>query len=134
MMSPLHLVSLLILVSSPHVMTSVPLRLWGLRAIGLPGDAAGNRPDPYVKVSCGGQSVSKTEVIKGTHNPTWDTSFFIHCIKGASLKMEIWDKDLKTDDLLGICYVRITSANGTGKELKCTSLKKGTFYYRYNLA
>ncbi|KAB5528271.1 hypothetical protein PHYPO_G00138360 [Pangasianodon hypophthalmus] len=133
MASSPRLMSLLILVLSSHVTLTNALRLWGLRAVGLPGDALGNRPDPYVTVWCDGLIGGKTEVITGTHNPTWNKGFSLSCKTGATLKMEVWDKDIKYDDYLGVCTHRVSTTSGTGKELTCTSLKKGTFYYRYNV-
>lgn len=67
MASSPDLMTLLLLVLSSNAMLTSDLRLWGLRAVGLPGDVLGNRPDPYVRVWC---NVVQTEVVTGTHNHT----------------------------------------------------------------
>lgn len=128
-----RLVTLLILVLSSHAVLTGAVRLWGLRAVGLPGDPKGNRPDPFVKVRCAGVSAGETEVITGTHNPTWDKGFNLSCNVGSTLEMEVWDKDIMIHDYLGTCTHTVSTQSGTGNEIKCTTLPKGTFYFRYNV-
>ncbi|XP_036453786.1 perforin-1-like [Colossoma macropomum] len=125
-----RLVYLAILVLASHVMFSnAAVRVWGLRANGLSGDAMGNRPDPYVKVWCAGVNGGRTETIKDTHSPSWAAEFnFPSCKPNSVLKLEVWDQDVSKDDPLGGCDYRLRS--GSISNAKC-SLKKGTVYFNY---
>ncbi|XP_062310732.1 perforin-1-like [Osmerus eperlanus] len=106
------------------------VKVWGLRGSGLSGDAT-SAPDVYVKVWCGAVSGGQTDIIDNNHNPSWSNEFTFTDVKaGASLKLEVWDKDLKVNDHLGTCSHTIS--NGSNNRVEC-SLKKGrlTYYYSF---
>ncbi|KAK6308444.1 hypothetical protein J4Q44_G00217150 [Coregonus suidteri] len=106
------------------------VRVFGLHASGMvEGDIAGNYPDPYVKVWCGGESGGMTNWQKDTHNPSWSAVFsFLDVPSSASLKFEIWDKDLNFDDLLGTCT---NTELMSGSHSVTCKLSSGNFYYTY---
>uniref|UniRef100_A0A8C7Q6C9 C2 domain-containing protein n=1 Tax=Oncorhynchus mykiss TaxID=8022 RepID=A0A8C7Q6C9_ONCMY len=105
------------------------VRVSGLHASGLRGDPAGNYPDPYVKVWCGGKSGGMTDWHKDTQNPSWSAVFnFLNVPSSASLKFEIWDKDLNFDDHLGTCTTNLQ----LGSHSVTCGLSSGTFYYTYS--
>ncbi|KAL2091965.1 hypothetical protein ACEWY4_011763 [Coilia grayii] len=117
----------LLVLSTLCVATAV-VEVWGIRGYNLKGDSL-TKPDPYVKVYCGGTFGGMTEFKNSDANPVWSASFsFPNGKVGNFLKLEVWDKDIKFDDRLGTCTTIIKqnpSANVT-----CT-FKKGTleFYY-----
>jgi Ca2+-dependent lipid-binding protein len=70
---------------------------------GTPWDAAPPRlaPDPFVKVYVDNQEIYDTSVIKDTTSPNWNESFSFSYEYGQNIKIEVWDKDLWDDDLIG---------------------------------
>ncbi|KAI2665529.1 Perforin-1 [Labeo rohita] len=100
-----RLVSLAVLMlASQFDFTSATVRVFNLHARDLTGDPAGNKPDPYVKIWCGSSFGGQTEFLKNTANPFWSAEFtFPNCKANDNLRLEVWDKDLKFDDRLGIC-------------------------------
>uniref|UniRef100_A0A672SDB2 Si:ch211-240l19.6 n=1 Tax=Sinocyclocheilus grahami TaxID=75366 RepID=A0A672SDB2_SINGR len=125
----LRLVSLavLMLVSLLDV-ASATVRVFGLHARDLTGDAAGNKPDPYIKVWCGSVFGGQTEYHKDTAHPKWSAEFnFPNCKANETLKLEVWDKDLNYDDRLGTCTKQLQYGSFT---VTCY-LNKGTVFYSY---
>lgn len=98
----LRLVSLAVLMLVSKLdFASAAVVVYDLHANDLSGDAAPNKPDPYLKIWCGG-SFQQTNYIKDNSNPYWTGSLtFSSCDSGEKLKMEVWDKDKKYDDHLG---------------------------------
>ncbi len=127
----LGLVSLAVLILASQLdFASAAVRVFGLHARDLTGDAAGNKPDPYVKVWCGSTFGGQTEYHKDTANPTWSAEFnFPYCRANETLKMEVWDKDLNYDDHLGTC----TKLVQYGSFAVTCYLNKGTVFYRFEL-
>ncbi|XDV24511.1 hypothetical protein PO909_028655 [Leuciscus waleckii] len=125
----LRLVSLAVLMLVSQLdSASAAVRVFGLYARGLTGDAAGNPPDPYLKVWCGSSFGGQTSFIKNTANPIWNVEFYFpNCRANENLKVEVWDKDLKYDDHLGTCSKLVQ--NGSVRDY--CHLKKGTMFYRY---
>ncbi|XP_012685231.2 perforin-1-like [Clupea harengus] len=118
-----------LLVLSLLCVATADVRVWGIRAYGLSGDAW-SPPDPYVKVFCGNAFGGTTEFIKNNANPSWSAAFsFPHGRPGDALKLEVWDKDLMRDDHLGTCTT--TVQNGSNS-MSC-SLRKGRVQFRYEL-
>ncbi|KAF7687683.1 perforin-1-like [Silurus meridionalis] len=104
------------------------LRVYGMRAKGLKGDF-GTAPDAYVKLFVRNEYVSQTYVIKSNSNPSWSSSLtWSKAQITNSLKLQVWDKDAKKDDLLGICYAQLQRGIYT---YKCTLSKGGTLTYSY---
>lgn len=126
-----RLVSLAVLMlASQFDFTSATVRVFGLHARDLTGDPAGNKPDPYVKIWCGSSFGGQTEFLKNTANPFWSAEFtFPNCKANDNLRLEVWDKDLKFDDRLGICTRQVRYGSSTGT----CFLKKGTVFYTYML-
>ena len=109
-----------------HGGTKGTVSITKMSANNLEGDAFGNPPDPYVKVWCGGTFGGQTEFIKDTKNPTWSATFYFpHKKLDDLLKLEVWDKDLNYDDLLGTCttYIRL------GANPMMCGVRKGNMYY-----
>ncbi|XDV24507.1 hypothetical protein PO909_028652 [Leuciscus waleckii] len=125
----LRLVSLAVLMLVSQLdSASAAVRLFGLHAKDLTGDAFLNKPDPYVKVWCGSIFGGQTEYIKDNRNPTWTAEFnFPNCKSGETLKMEVWDKDMNFDDQLGTCGREVQYGSFT---ITCY-LNKGTMFYSY---
>uniref|UniRef100_A0A672SFL6 Si:ch211-240l19.7 n=1 Tax=Sinocyclocheilus grahami TaxID=75366 RepID=A0A672SFL6_SINGR len=98
----LWLASLVVLVLVSQLdFASAAVIVYDLHANDLSGDAAGNEPDPYLKIWCGG-SFEQTNYITDNSNPHWTGGFtFSSCNSGDKLKLEVWDKDQSYDDYLG---------------------------------
>ncbi len=110
--------------------TSAAVIVYDLHANDLSGDAAGNKPDPYLKIWCGG-SFQQTSYIKDNSNPHWTEGFtFSSCDSGDKLKLEVWDKDTKYDDHLGW----YSGPVGTGSNNHVSfSVGQGTMFLSYEV-
>ncbi|XP_048012369.1 perforin-1-like [Megalobrama amblycephala] len=128
--SDLRLMSLLVLLLASQLDFASAVRVFGLYARDLTGDAFGNFPDPYVKVWCGSAFGGQTEYHKDNMHPRWSAVFsFPNCNPYENLKLEVWDKDLNFDDHLGTCYRQVEF----GTFAVTCHLSKGTLYYKYEL-
>ncbi|KAF5890395.1 uncharacterized protein DAT39_019909, partial [Clarias magur] len=96
-------------------MLSSALNVYGFRAVGLPGDSFGNPPDSYVKAKCGQSRYYNTEVVQGTHNPTWETAVLFFCNVGDSLIVEVMSKGFKNDESLGFCIHKVSASGNDGE-------------------
>lgn len=106
------------------------LRVFNLRATGLPADALGVS-DGYVKVFCGSVSLGKTAVLHNQINPWWDEEFaYFKAQENDILRLEVHDSDLVFDDLLGVCSRELK--RGT-YDHQCTLDNEGSLYYSYTL-
>ncbi|ROI15286.1 Perforin-1 [Anabarilius grahami] len=125
----LRLMSLAVLMLASQLdFASAAVRVFGLNAKGLGGDLIG-RPDAYVKVWCGSTYGGETEHRNSNANPTWSKEFnFPNCNTNDNLKLEVWDKDLVFDDLLGTCGRPVQYGSST---VTCYLTKKGTLFYSY---
>ncbi|KAJ1125612.1 hypothetical protein NDU88_004037 [Pleurodeles waltl] len=104
-----------------------------VEANGLKGDAAGNPPDPYVKVFYDGREY-RTNWVKDNANPRWNAVFSIGAVMlspSKQLVLEAWDKDVTYDDRLGSCQVAADAAPGE-RPVTCY-LKNGNFQFRYRI-
>ncbi|KAK9975702.1 hypothetical protein ABG768_020940 [Culter alburnus] len=126
----IRLVSLAVLMLASQLNSaSAAVVLYGLRARDLPGDALGNKPDPYVKMWCGG-SYQLTNYIQGNANPSWNNRYsFSSCKSGDRLQLEVWDKDMRYDDRLG----SYSGTVGRGTYHGTFSVGKGKMYYSYDV-
>ncbi|KAK9975704.1 hypothetical protein ABG768_020942 [Culter alburnus] len=108
----LRLMSLAVLMLASQLdFASAAVRVFGLHARDII-DAAGNKPDPYVKVWCGSTFGGQTEYIKDTAHPSWSAEFnFPNCKAFDDIKLELWDKDLNYDDKLGTCYSKVENGS-----------------------
>ncbi|KAK9975697.1 hypothetical protein ABG768_020935 [Culter alburnus] len=127
----LRLMSLAVLMLASQLdVVSAAVQVYGLYAKDLTGDAAGNHPDPYVKVWCGSSFGGMTEFVRDTDNPSWSAEFnFPQCTAKENLKLQVWDKDLNFDDHLGTCVKQVQYGSFTGS----CHLKDGTLFYSYKL-
>ncbi|KAF4114796.1 hypothetical protein G5714_005019 [Onychostoma macrolepis] len=81
------------------------------------------------EVWCGSTFGGQTEYHKDTANPTWSAEFnFPNCRCNETLKLEVWDKDMTYDDLLGTCTKLVQYGSFT---VTCY-LNKGTVFYRFD--
>ncbi|XP_073802829.1 uncharacterized protein isoform X2 [Danio rerio] len=104
--------------------------LSGLKGSNLPGDALGNKPDPYVKIWCGSSSVV-TGYFKNNANPSWDAEYYLSgCVSRNTIRLEVWDKDAKYDDRIG--SYSGTVASGTNNKVSF-SVGKGTMSFKYDV-
>ncbi|KAL1276271.1 hypothetical protein QQF64_035894 [Cirrhinus molitorella] len=110
---------------------SAAVRVYNIQANNLAADNMfGSRPDPYVKIWCGSSYGGMTDFQQSTRNPVWVAEFnFPNCRVNDNLKLEVWDKDRSSDDLLGTCTTYVQRGD---KTVPC-SLKKGTLYYSYTM-
>ncbi|XP_061133860.1 uncharacterized protein LOC133153776 [Syngnathus typhle] len=122
--------SLILLVLCGLPMAQAQLKVFNLRATGLPSDILGIT-DGYVKVFCGSATLGKTEVRKDTVNPWWEEEFSYFKAQAQDvLRLEVYDRDLVFDDLLGVCQRQIRP--GTHAH-DCFLKKGGTLHYVYTL-
>lgn len=104
------------------------LQVYSMSGEGLKGDLWGNPPDAFVKVFVKDSKVGETYVVSKS-NPKWDTTVKHNLAKvNDELKLQVWDKDLKNHDLLGVCYAQVTRGSFTHP---CTLSKGGTLTYSY---
>lgn len=123
---------LLLLALSSLSLAQCDLRVFELRATGLPDEAVGRRPDGYVEVYSGQTHIGKTEKIQGDNNPWWNEEFYYHnAQQDDMLRLEVYDKDLFIDDDLGVCSRRLK--RGTYRHY-CDLEKGGRLYYSYTLS
>ncbi len=109
---------------------SAAVIVYDLHANDLSGDVAPNKPDPYLKIWCGG-SFQQTNYIMNNANPYWTGSLtFSSCDSGDKLKMEVWDKDTKYDDHLG--WYSGTVRTGSNNQVYF-SVGQGTMFLSYNV-
>uniref|UniRef100_A0A8C1IB53 Si:ch211-240l19.7 n=2 Tax=Cyprinus carpio TaxID=7962 RepID=A0A8C1IB53_CYPCA len=126
----LRLVSLAVLMLVSQLdFSSAAVVLSGLKGTNLPGDALGNSPDPYVKIWCGGE-YKKTNHFPGTSYPVWTSSYsFSGCRSGQTLELQVWDQDVKYDDLLGSFRTTVRTGSISGS----FSVGKGKMYFKYDV-
>ncbi|XP_051521695.1 uncharacterized protein si:ch211-240l19.7 [Myxocyprinus asiaticus] len=126
----LRLMSLALLMLASQLNSgSAAVVVYGLRANDLTGDPLGNKPDPYVKIWCGG-AYQETNHFQGNSDPTWDQTYpFSSCTSEDNLQLEVWDKDVKYDDRLG----SYSGTVGTGSKNSHFSVGKGKMYYSYDV-
>lgn len=123
-------VFILLLVLSTVTASQAQLRVFNLRASDLPSDLLGIT-DGYVKVFCGSASLGKTAVREDTVNPWWGEEFSSYNAQQSDvLRLEVHDKDLLFDDLLGVCQRQIKA--GTHRH-DCFLEKGGMLHYTYTL-
>ncbi|MBN3300571.1 PERF protein, partial [Amia calva] len=102
------------------------LRVTVQKAVGLKGDLTGGT-DAYVRVFYGSAS-HITPHIQGNNNPVWNIEYNFGRVPLTHLLMlDVYDKDVTYDDLLGQCSV--TPQKGSFS-FSC-QLGDGTFYYSY---
>lgn len=122
--------SLLLLVLCSLSAAQARLRVFNLRATGLPADAMGVS-DGYVKLSCGAVSMGKTAVLHNQINPWWEEEFaYLSAKENDILKLEVFDSDLIFDDELGACSRQLK--RGT-YDYQCILEDGGSLYYSYTL-
>ncbi|XP_077417626.1 perforin-1-like [Vanacampus margaritifer] len=122
--------SLLLLVLCALPVAQAQLKVFNLRATGLPSDFLGIT-DGYVKVFCGSDTLGQTKVREDTVNPWWEEKFsYFKALERDVLRLEVFDSDFLFDDLLGVCQRQIKP--GT-HEHDCFLKKGGTLHYAYTL-
>lgn len=130
MASSFYLLSVGLLILSVLYPATAMVHVWGIRGYDLEGDAM-SKSDPYVKVYCGSSFGGMTEFIENNANPSWTADFIFQYGKaGDNLVLEVWDKDVQSDDLLGSCPTTVIS--GSHLNEKCY-LKNGMLTYNYSL-
>ena len=83
--------------SSPNVLRLDILSCFDLRE----ADGAGNKSDPYVKIKMG-KKKGRTRTVKNHLHPIFNERFEFRGEKAlAALNLEVFDKDLMSDDRLG---------------------------------
>jgi Ca2+-dependent lipid-binding protein len=101
-----------------------------LRAVGLSNaDGWYGKSDPYCKVYLAGKLVHRTKTVSNNNNPEWTEALHCGCeivlpsslasAQGCILRLEVWDKDVGSDEFLGhveipgteLCALGSTSAN-----------------------
>ncbi|KAK0142327.1 Perforin-1 [Merluccius polli] len=121
--------SLVLLVLVPLAAVQAQLRLFNLRATGLPSDIFGVS-DGYVEVYCGPVYLGKTSIRNNNPNPWWEEEFeYFKAQPNDVLRLEVHDSDFILDDLLGTCQRSIK----VGSHEHDCFLKEGTLHYSYTL-
>lgn len=124
-------VPLLLLVLCGLAAAQTGLRVFNLRATGLPADALGIS-DGYVKVFCGPASLGKTSTIYNQVNPWWEEEFaYRNALENDNLRLEVFDSDLIFDDRLGVCTMMLKKGSF---DQQCTLDEGGSLYYSYTLS
>ncbi|XP_030000183.1 perforin-1-like [Sphaeramia orbicularis] len=121
---------LLLLVLGCSVLAQAQLKVFNIRASGLPSDLLGTT-DGYVKLFCGSGSLGQTSVREDEVNPWWGEEFsYFKAQQNDVLRLEVYDSDFLFDDLLGVCQRQIKV--GTHQH-DCYLKKGGTLHYAYTL-
>lgn len=87
---------------SNYQITIESARIASNKADGRKWDVYPRDPDPFVKVFIGGNLVLQTSVQQNTYSPSWHERVKVSYKKGVSFRIEVWDKDAMSDDLIGI--------------------------------
>lgn len=88
--------------------------------------------DAYVKVFFRGREL-KTKIIRNNNEPSWSETLDFGPVVLTGLdyiKVEVWDKDVRHDDLLATCYEHLVA--GQSKPLHCYP-KSGSVKYSYEV-
>ncbi|XP_055017444.1 uncharacterized protein LOC129411242 [Boleophthalmus pectinirostris] len=111
-------------------LSSAQLKVYSLRATDLPSNLV-STTDGYVKVYVGSKSIGQTTVRNDDTDPWWGEEFaYLDAKENDELKLEVYDRDLMFDDLLGTCKRQIRV--GTYQH-DCFLSKGGTLHYSYTL-
>ncbi|XP_061880230.1 perforin-1-like [Entelurus aequoreus] len=122
--------SLVLLALCALTETQAQLKVFSLRASGLPSDILGTT-DGYVKVFCSSVTLGTTAVRKNNANPWWGEQFSnFKAQENDVLRLEVYDSDIIFDDLLGVCQRQVRP--GTHQH-DCFLKKGGTMHYTYTL-
>ncbi|XP_059921710.1 uncharacterized protein LOC132468085 [Gadus macrocephalus] len=121
---------LVLLSLGPLTAVAAQLRVFNIRASGLPSDLLGIT-DGYVEVSCGPTYLGETSVRHNDANPWWDEEFRdSSALPNDVLRLTVHDHDTFLDDLLGTCQRPIK----VGTHSHDCFLEEGTLSYSYTLA
>ncbi|MCK5798880.1 MAG: hypothetical protein KAI47_16925 [Deltaproteobacteria bacterium] len=88
-------------------------------------DALGGRPDPFVTLQIGRQTL-RTSIIPNTLRPGWDRSQTVTLSSNDPVQISIWDKDAMRNDLIGFCrfgLVRNLKVRDAVWRLRCGQLR-----------
>ncbi|KAK2841039.1 hypothetical protein Q7C36_012618 [Tachysurus vachellii] len=103
------------------------LRVTVQRASGLNADFF-SQTDAYVKVWYNNM-YKETNIVMNNNNPVWDITFNFGSIEfGHVLLIEVWDSDVRFDDLLGRCSIYPER----GTQSNSCSLSSGVFFFMYS--
>ncbi|XP_038840182.1 cytosolic phospholipase A2-like [Salvelinus namaycush] len=106
------------------------LKVFNLHATDLHSSLLGT-PDAYVEVFRAYGFLGRTEVKKDNRDPSWKEEFsFLNARENNILRLEVYDSDINSDDLLGTCERSIKI--GTWKH-QCFLKKGGILNYSYTL-
>lgn len=123
--------SLLLLVLCGLAVAQGDVRVYNLRATGLPSDALGIS-DGYVKVFSGPASLGKTSTLHNQVNPWWKEEFiYKNAVENDILRLEVYDSDLIFDDRLGVCSMQLKIGSF---DHQCTLDEGGSLFYSYTLS
>nr|XP_020458119.1 perforin-1-like [Monopterus albus] len=104
------------------------LRLDIHRAAGLRADTF-TKTDAYIKIFYTG-IYEETETVMDNNNPVWNATYNFGSVElGQDLRMEVWDRDVLYNDLVGRCVV--FPERGTHR-LSC-QLNRGVLYFTYTI-
>ncbi|CAI5729626.1 unnamed protein product [Peronospora destructor] len=71
--------------------------------------------DAYVVIEVDGQRVAWTHPVFSTLEPVWNEKFFFMNVHPNSLcRLNLFDKDVNSDDELGETHLTVVNTNGTG--------------------
>ncbi|KNE59214.1 hypothetical protein AMAG_03533 [Allomyces macrogynus ATCC 38327] len=73
------------------------------------------KQDPYLKLALETQTQKTRAHASGGRNPTWNTTLSFNIFEGArSMRVEAWDEDATSDDLIGMTTIDLSRAFATG--------------------
>ena len=120
---------LVLLALVPLSAVQAQLRVFNIRATGLPSDDLGIT-DGYVEVSSSSGYLGKTSVRHNDANPWWDEEFRdTEALPNDVLRLTVHDSDVFFDDFLGSCQQSIK----VGTFSHDCFLEEGTLSYSYSL-
>uniref|UniRef100_A0A3Q0SHF0 C2 domain-containing protein n=1 Tax=Amphilophus citrinellus TaxID=61819 RepID=A0A3Q0SHF0_AMPCI len=127
---------LLLLVLCSLNVAQCGLIVYNVYARGLQPDPVGGA-DGFVRIFCGSYfchlcSASLTTRVYRNHaNPSWSEELAnSRASPGARLELQVYDKDVLFDDLLGVCSTTIQKGNHSNS---CSLATGGTLYYSYTV-
>ncbi|RIA90262.1 C2 domain-containing protein [Glomus cerebriforme] len=82
--------------------------------------------DPYVKLILDKFNSQATKPISGTNDPKYNETFTFNVDGQKELEVEVWDKDVAKDDLIGKNDVSLSKVFSSGQDDEWVKIRRHT--------